>query len=433
MIDERLLDDADELARVDTRGALLALASAGARVRTGLRLAEEAGLAGLRPEGRPRAVLVAGHGAAALAGDVLAGLGGSACPVLVLRPGPAEPDPAMMYPVTRSDDFTLGLDWALPGWVGPSDLLVVAASVGSVPGLITLVERAYQRGCSIVSIAPAGSRLAEAAVQARGMPLPYTPGLAAALDGYGDGPDDDLPREDPSDFWGLLAPLLALAQRTGVVPIASDALQAAANRLDEVAVRCRPAAETYGNPAKALAARLATALPLLWSDGDCAAAAARRFAAMLADHAARPALTGALPEALTTQRGLFTGTLGAGGGPDDFFRDRVEDESALRLEVLLLRRTPRAGNGSADSASAPEAEGSWDVTEDPFADHLPDSGSPAAGHTVARAHRLAADHQVGLRELTSTRADPIEALAELIALTDFAAVYLGLAAETEGN
>jgi hypothetical protein len=52
---------------------------------------------------------------------------------------------------------------------------------------------------------------------------------------------------------------------------------------------------------------------------------------------------------------------------------------------------------------------------------------------VARAHRLAADHQVGLRELTSIRTDPIEALAELIALTDFAAVYLGLAAETGGN
>ncbi|WP_037605451.1 SIS domain-containing protein [Streptacidiphilus rugosus] len=419
MIDERLLDDTDALARADARGALLALASAGARVRTGLRLADEAGLAALRPEGRPRAVLVAAHGAAAQAGDVLAALGNGACQVTVLRPAPVVPDPALVHQVTRSDVFALGLDWTLPGWAGPSDLLVVAATVGSCPGLITLVERAYSRGCSIVAVAPPGSGLAEAALQARGLPLPYTPGVPAALDSHGDGPDADLPREDPSDFWGVLAPLLALARRLGVVDGEQAGLHSAADRLDQAAVRCRPSADAYDNPAKALAVQLDAALPLLWSDDPCASAVAGRFAAMLADHAARPALTGLLPEALSVQRGLFSGNLGAGGDPDDFFRDRVDDEGALRLQLVLLRHTP---SSRADDA------------EEPSADEIREAGDAMRSRrTVARAHRLAADHQVGLRELASLRSDPVEALAELVALTDFAAVYLGLAAETGGR
>ena len=46
---------------------------------------------------------------------------------------------------------------------------------------------------------------------------------------------------------------------------------------------------------------------------------------------------------------------------------------------------------------------------------------------VARARALASDHRITISELTSGRADALEAMAELVALTDFAAVYLGLA------
>ncbi|SEM49211.1 SIS domain-containing protein [Streptacidiphilus jiangxiensis] len=404
MIDERLLDDVDALGRVDARDALLALASAGARVRTSLRAAEEAGLSGLRPEGRPRAVLIAGHGSAATAGDVVEAFCDNVCQVAVLRPGSGE---------------DAGPEWTLPGWAGPSDLLVAVATDGEVPGLVRLVERAYGRGCSLVVIAPPHSHLGQAALQVRALPLPYVP--AAETDERRPLHEDaDLPREDPGDFWGVLTPLLALALRLGLVTGGPQTLQGVADRLDEAAVRCRPSAAAYDNPAKTLAVQLGASLPLLWSNGPCGTATAGRFAAMLADHAGRAALTGVLPEAMAAQRGLFTGTLGAGSAdPDDFFRDRVEDDAGLRIHVLLLRHRP----------GAPEEDGTHDVIAEPPADHLPDSDSVGTRRTVARARRLAADHQVALRELVSVRADPVEALAELVALTDFAAVYLGLAAE----
>jgi hypothetical protein len=65
MLDETLLDAPEALALADRRGLLRGAAEAGARVRTAARHAAEAGIADLRPEGRPRAVLVAGPGTAA--------------------------------------------------------------------------------------------------------------------------------------------------------------------------------------------------------------------------------------------------------------------------------------------------------------------------------------------------------------------------------
>jgi hypothetical protein len=480
MIEEILLDDPAALERADTSGDLVALALAGARVRTSARLADEAGLARLRPEGRPRMVLVAGHGAAALAGDLLAGLIGTACPVLVLRPTGADPV-GTGDPPTRSPAFALGLGWTLPGWAGSLDLLIVASTDGNERGLTTLVEQAYGRGCSVVGVAPAGSRLAEAVQQARGLQLPYapgSPGSPALAEPSASATEADLPPEDPTAFWALLVPMAMLAARVGLLTSGPDAVAAAADRLDEVAVRCRPDADTYGNPAKALAAQLDAALPLLWSDGPGTGAAAQRFAAMLADRAGRPALTATLPDALTVHRGLIAGQLAA-SDPDDFFRDRVDDDAApLRPQILLLRHTPHRGHG----ATAPDEERSGRPDEGrgngggtgpaPGPGPRPAGGPAGSGgaggggagnggagyggagygsegptggeeqrpvpepsasrHSVARAHRLAEAHQVHLEELTSIRADALEALAELVALTDFAAVYLGLASTAAG-
>ena len=109
---------------------------------------------------------------------------------------------------------------------------------------------------------------------------------------------------------------------------------------------------------------------------------------------------------------MFTGQWGTGADPDDFFRDRVEEPDPLHLQVLLLRHVP--GTGPAE-----EQDGPAEVTED---DPRPRSFG------VTRAHRLAAAHEVRLTEYASTLPEQLHALADLIALTDFAAVYLGLAA-----
>ncbi|KJS54622.1 hypothetical protein VM98_17940 [Streptomyces rubellomurinus subsp. indigoferus] len=413
MLDDTLLDDPAALQRADHDRALLALAGAGARVRTALREADAAGLDRLRPDGRPRAVLVAGHGSALAAGEMLAVLAGTGSLVLPLPPSEAaapRTDRAGAPPA-----FTAGLGWQLPGWAGPLDLLVVSSAAGGEQGLIALAEQAYARGCAVVVTAPAGSPLAEAALQVRALPLPY---VASAL------PDEappaapaaepDLPAEDPAALWSHLTPLLALAQKVGLTQLPYDALPGLADLLDAAAVRCRPDAAAYTNPAKGLAARLAGTVPLLWAEGPIAGAAVARFAAQLAERAGRPALAGPLPQVLTAHRGMFTGQLGAGADPDDFFRDRVEEPDPLHLQVLLLRHLPSTGAAAAEDADGPV--------------ELPEDDERPRSFGVSRAHRLAAAHDVRLTEYGSTRPDQLHALADLVALTDFAAVYLGLAA-----
>ena len=430
MLDDTLLDDPAALQRADHDHALLALAGAGARVRTALRLADAAGLAALRPEGRPRGVLVAGHGSALTAGELLSALAGTACLITALPPTEAAPV-AREDRRLRTPAFAAGLGWQLPGWAGPLDLLVIASAEGGERGLVTLAEQAYARGCAIAVIAPQASPLAEAALQVRALPLPYVPpalpdrddpdGRAGAT---GVGPaEPDLPAEDPGALWAFLAPLLALTEKTGITQLPPGSLRATADRLDESAVRCRPDAAAYTNPAKGLAARLAGTVPLLWAEGPLAGAAANRFATLLADRAGRPALAGQLPQVLLAHRGMFVGQLGAGADPDDFFRDRIDEPDPLLLQVLLLRHTPgRSGSDGSDGGAQGHGEDSGGPYEQPADDDAP------RGVAVSRAHRLAAAHEVRLTEYASGRSDPLHALADLVALTDFAAVYLGLAA-----
>lgn len=108
MLDESLLDAPEGLAAADSRGLLRGAAEAGARVRTAARNATEAGVAGLRPDGRPRAVLIVGPGAAAThAADLLGTLAGAGSPVTRLAP-------------TGVASAAGALRWELPGWAAPS-------------------------------------------------------------------------------------------------------------------------------------------------------------------------------------------------------------------------------------------------------------------------------------------------------------------------
>ncbi|MHC5261092.1 SIS domain-containing protein [Streptomyces sp. UC4497] len=372
MFDESLLDDPDALARADHRGLLRGAAEAGARVRTAARHAAEAGIADLKPDGRPRAVLIAGPGmAAAGVADFIGRLAGAACPVVRLRPTGVAPAAG-------------ALRWELPGWAGSVDLLLIATPDGTEPSLSLLVEQAYRRGVTAVAVCPSGAPLTEAVAGAHGMSVP----MATAP--YEQ--EEPAAASAPGALWALLTPLLALLDRTGLLTAAPDTLEKVADRLDQVAERCGPAIATYSNPAKTLAAELAEALPLIWTEGAAAGPAGRRFAAAIAELAGHPALAADLPEAMPAHGALLTGDLAAGADPEDFFRDRVEEVQMMRARVVLLR------------------------------------DRPAGGLTAAPAAReLALSHDIAISELEPEEGSDLETLAELIAVTDFAAVYLGLA------
>ncbi|MCL7380588.1 SIS domain-containing protein [Streptomyces sp. 35G-GA-8] len=405
MLDESLLDAPDALARADRDGLLRGAAEAGARVRTALRHTAEAGIAGLAPEGRPRAVLIAGSGAAATGvADLITALTANAAPVTRLRP-------------TGVAAAAGALRWALPGWAGPVDLLLIVTTEGSEPGLSLLAEQAYRRGCTVVAVAPRQSPLSEIVGGTHGLMVP----MATAPNGqygqngsygqngaygqsvepgqYGrDGSDEwyepeGTPAAGPGALWALLVPLLALLDRVGLLTAPAETLQLVADRLDRTAERCGPAIATYSNPAKTLAAELADSLPLIWTEGPAAAPAGRRFAAVLAELTGRPALAAELPEALTAHSALLAGHFAGGAAdPDDFFRDRVEEPQAWRARVILLR------------------------------------DRPAGGLTAAPAAReLALGHDTAISELEPEEGSELESLAELVAVTDFATVYLALA------
>ncbi|MER7680646.1 SIS domain-containing protein [Streptomyces sp. NPDC096934] len=372
MLDDSLLDDPEALARADRRELLRGAAEAGARVRTAARHATEAGIAELKPDGRPRAVLIAGPGLAATGvAELLGTLAGASCPVTRLTPTGVAPAGG-------------ALRWELPGWAGPVDLVLIATPDGTEPGLELLVEQAYRRGSSVVAVAPAGTPIAEAVQGTHGL---FVPMATAPYE-----PNSPLAASAPGVLWALLTPLLALLDRTGLVTAPPEALQKVADRLDHVAERCGPAIATYGNPAKTLAADLAEALPVIWTEGTSAGPAGRRFTAALAELAGRPALAAELPEALAAHSVLLSGALAAAADPDDFFRDRVEEQQVLHARVVLLR------------------------------------DRPAGGLTAAPAAReLALSHDTAISELEPEEGADLETLAELIAVTDFAAVYLALA------
>lgn len=376
MLDESLLDAPDALARVDHRGLLLGAAEAGARVRTAVRHASEAGIERLTPEGRPRAVLFAGSGTAALGvADLLGALAGAAAPVILLRPTGVAPAAG-------------ALRWALPGWAGSVDLLLIATTDGGEPGLALLAEQAYRRGCSVVAVAPRHSPISEAVDGTHGLAVPMAP---TPQEQY-----EEIQAASPGALWALFTPLLSLLDRVGLLTAPAETLHLVADRLDSTAERCGPAIATYSNPAKTLAAELADNLPLIWTEGTAAAPAGRRFAAVLAELSGRPALAAELPGALPAH-GLLLGGDFAGGAadPDDFFRDRVEEPQALRARVVLLRDRPVGGLTAA----------------------------PAA-------RELAISHETAISELEPQEGSELEALAELVAITDFTAVYLALASGT---
>ncbi|MEU6366027.1 SIS domain-containing protein [Streptomyces sp. NPDC046931] len=372
MLDESLLDDPDALALADHRALLRGAAEAGARVRTAVRHAAEAGVNDLKPDGRPRGLLIAGPGTASVGvAELLATLAGASCPVTRIHPTGVAPAAG-------------ALRWDLPGWAGPVDLLLVATPDGTEPGLGILVEQAYRRGCTVVAVAPAGSPVTEAVNGAHGL---FVPMATAPYE-----QEEPLAASAPGVLWALLTPLLALVDRTGLIAAPPGALDKVADRLDQVAERCGPAIATYSNPAKTLAAELAESLPVIWTEGVSAEPAGRRFAAALAELAGRPALTAQLPEALASHSVLLSGPLAAGADPEDFFRDRVEEAQALHARVVLLRDRPLGGL----------------------------SAAPAA-------RELALSHDTAISELEPEDGSELETLAELIAITDFAAVYVALA------
>ena len=300
---------------------------------------------------------------------VVTGMGGSGVAGDVLS---AVCGPGSASPVVAQHDYRL------PGWVGAADLVVAVSCSGTTEETLSAAEEAVRRGCPLLAVGGAGSPLAQIAEQARAPFIPVEP--------------VGMPR---FTLWGLAVPLMIIADRLGVADIPAAGLEAAAADLERVSHLCRPDSESFVNPAKTLALELAGTLPMIWGSSPLTGVAATRFACQLNENAKYPAVTGVLPEANHNQVVAFDGPFAPWPAGGQVVLDEEKDpRPPVPLRLVILR----------DGQEHPQVARRREVS---------------AG--------LAAQRGIEVSELAAEGDTPLQQLASLIQLIDYATVYLGIA------
>lgn len=337
MFDDALLDDPDALARADP--ALRRLAETGARVRRELDAAAST-LTSLRDGTRPRAVVVTGRDARLLRA--------------VLEPWCPVPFVAWAGP-------------ALPGWVGPLDVVVVFAQTGADQFVAEAVTEAVRRGSGLVVACPEHSAVAELAAGRYTTVVPTT-------------------TEDP------LAGAVVVLQALHALELGPEVDgEEVATALDDVAVRCSPFHDLGANEAKDLASSIGDATPLLWGGSVLAARAARRIAEAIRRSSGRAALATEADHLLPVIESLQ---------PHDLFADPFDSDGGADVGTVLLL----VDDGTEDSAMR-EQRGRL---------------LAACERQGQRVSTLACDHGSELARYAS-----------LLALGSYCAVYLGVALDVD--
>lgn len=289
--DDTLLADPARLADADTAGTLRAAAMAGAQVRSSMELAEDLGFERRLDVGRPRClVLVARPGVARGAIALLEALLGPACPV----------------PVVVSD--------VVPAWIGALDVVYAHTDDPTDRELAASLDRACRYGATVVVSGPAEG------------PVP------AAVAGSGLLITPRLPVPSPHAFPRALAVGLLAARALGLLRIDLEAL---ADQVDTEAEKSHLGHETFVNPAKSLALRMAERTPLLWGLDPVGTAVARHAQYALATHAAVVSDVADHPQALS-ELALHRAAVSGTGGQDIFADPDDPGRSQPRLRVLLI-------------------------------------------------------------------------------------------------
>lgn len=297
------LDDAASLEAADTGGALRSAASGGAQVRATAAAVAEASLTDRLSELRPRSlVLVTGSGRAARAAGLLVATVGDRAGLPIVA-------------VT-----------ALPPWVGPLDVVLVAGDDAGDPRLIDAVDRALRRSAEVVVAAPNEGPLRAVAA-----------GRATVL-------EPRVPVLDHNRLLRFLAAGIAVlrgvdAQRSGA---ATPDLTALAEVLDAEALRDGPQNEVFRNPAKTLAARMHGVGVVLAGDSPAAVELAGHGAEVIMQSTGRLIAAADLADTVAA-----VGRLGAAAGRgapgfDPLFHDEELDGPAPvdRVRVLALSVHP---------------------------------------------------------------------------------------------
>jgi glucose/mannose-6-phosphate isomerase len=283
------LDDPVAVAAADPGGMLGQVASAGDQARAALAAAQLAPLVG--PE--PRSVVVAGMGGSGIAGDVLSALAFYRSPVPVMS--------------VKGD--------RLPGFVGPSTLLLAVSYSGGTDETLAAVEEGLSAGARLVAVC-SGGRLEELARQYGAPVVTVAPGR--------------MPR---AALWSLAVPVCMAAFAAGVLEPFADQVRAAADTLDAEADLLGPGVPTDSNPAKRAALRLLGKLPVIWGTGQLGAVAATRLRTQCNENAKITATSAPVPESNHNDIMGLEGGLGS-GRELVMLRDRVGEHERDARRVI---------------------------------------------------------------------------------------------------
>ena len=300
IIDDALLDDAKALALCDSTQMLKAIAEAGAQVRVASTAVAPELLASITTE-QPRTVVVIGMGGSGIAGQVLQAVTnqGGTTPVIAIN----------------SD--------SLPSWIGAQDFVIACSASGATAETLAATAVALQRGCRVVAITSANSKLAHLVSDQRADLIEIDPA-------------GRMPR---ACLWLLLTPQLLIAAALGLIAFNSVDAAVLADHLDELATQNGPTSSVDNNAAKSLALEIAGHITICWATSNLLTPIAYRFACQLNENANAPAIWGMLPEAAHNQVVAMDGNfMPTDDGIEQLFKDRIEDPTvASTLRLVLLR------------------------------------------------------------------------------------------------
>jgi len=266
---------------------------------------------------------------------------------------------------------------ALPGWVGPLDAVTCISVSGETDEVLAAAALARRRGCRLLGVGPAVGSLAEVVGDAALLSL-ATPA--------------DSPR---ARFWTLVATLLRVAESLGFSTAATGSVEVAAERLELIAAVHGPIVPLSDNRAKELGLAWAEALPVIFGTGSFGAVAATRLADQLAESAGLASMAASLSDGGYVFATVLTGPMGTPvSSDDDLFRDRMDDGEQRRVRLVLIR----------------------DLDE-----------TPVESTRADLLARVAQWRGIEVDVITAVDGQPLERLASLVAVVDFAAVYSALA------
>jgi len=201
-------------------------------------------------------VAVLGMGGSGIAGDVLAAAANATLrvPIVVLK------------------------QIRIPRFVGPRTLAFAVSYSGDTEETVQMATGAHDAGATVVAVSRGGA-LAALAKERGAVHVPC--------------PDGYLPR---AALGALLAPLFVTLELVGHLPDAGEWLDEARRQLAARRDKCMPSVGAPANPAREVARKIGTTIPIFYGGGALGAAAAQRWKCDVNENAKAPAFWNAYPE-----------------------------------------------------------------------------------------------------------------------------------------